>query len=38
MANGDPLRAEQIFGEISGEWFARWAKWREYRGERFSKP
>jgi len=29
MANGDPLRAAEIFERIDETWYMRWMAWRE---------
>lgn len=28
MANGDPLRAKEIYQQIDEEWFMRWSVWK----------
>jgi hypothetical protein len=28
MANGDPLRAQEIYEDLSGEWYHYWILWR----------
>lgn len=33
MADGDPLRAKELFEELDAEWFNRWVVWKKETNE-----
>lgn len=39
MANGDPLRAQQIYDDLDEEWYQNWIAWQSAKsGKRKGEP